>query len=57
MLLFRKVIYKSKLIQTAIKVFSRLDQTEFKKLFQEVQQLPGRRPLGEDVTHSSNAGN
>lgn len=39
------------------KVFTRLDQTEFKTLFQETQQLPGRWPFGEDVTHSSNAGN
>lgn len=42
MLQFRKVIYKSKLIQTATKFFNALDQPEFKTFFQEKQELPGR---------------
>lgn len=53
MLSFRKIIYKSKVIQTATKFFNTLDQPEFKTLFQEAQELPG----GEVVIHSSNAEN
>lgn len=42
MLSFRKAIYKSKLIQTTTKFLNTLDQPEFKTLFQEAQELPGR---------------